>query len=97
MSIDKTYSSMNVSIYYINLKVSVYLSQYLNYQQQLKVLYDTEKEIDEHNKELLACHSKVVKAKKQVCLYYVGICNKCCFILVGSSCKERRRITYCGT
>jgi len=35
------------------------------------VLSDTEKEIEEYNKELAACHSKIVKAMKQVfiCTY----------------------------
>jgi len=43
--------------------------QYSSYQHYLKMLIKTEKEVDEHSKELATCYSKVTKAKKQVCIY----------------------------
>ncbi|XP_065887392.1 uncharacterized protein [Dysidea avara] len=45
--------------------IEKFVEQYSSYQHYLKMLFKAEKEIDEHNKELMTCYSKMTKAKKQ--------------------------------
>ena len=35
------------------------------------MLFETDKRIDEHNKELVDCHARLIKAKKQVLAMHV--------------------------
>ncbi|XP_065887626.1 uncharacterized protein [Dysidea avara] len=40
-------------------------NQYSKYHHRLEMLFETDKRIDEHNKELMDCHARLTKAKKQ--------------------------------
>jgi len=51
----------------------LFFVQYLNYRRHFKKIFQQEKEVEEQRKNLMALHPKVIKARKQVQLFRLGL------------------------